>query len=157
MSLPTIPDDRLRAAFEAAVASILPQLKAELAFYAQWECRVLTVTPATPPATVAPYAFVSPASVSAVPTNAQGTAILGPVVNIPLAPGPDGAVSVPSVGSVVRVAFANADPGKPYIASLDPVVGPTVSLAYALRILATANSATWMGTPAFLAAVGVCG
>ncbi len=151
------PPDRLTEALQEIVGALIPRLKAELAYYALWECRVVSATPAAPPATAAPAVFLTPASVSVVPTDANGVAILGPQVSVPLRMGTDGAVSLPTPGSTVLVGFASADPSKPYIAMLDAQVGPSVSVALALRVLANANTATWVGATPFLAAVGTCG
>lgn len=126
----TQPVDRLSASLQAILQALLPSLYC----YVQWEMRVQTATPPSPPgAPGAPAVFTTPAMVTCVPLDPKVVALLPTSVNIAMWPGPSGALSVPAVGSLVRVGFVNADPSKPYIAGLDPNVMPAVSLVGALK------------------------
>jgi hypothetical protein len=134
--------DRLHSSLEAIVGAILPRLRAELAFYCPWEMTVLLATPPAPPAPpieppVPPApsgVFVTGATVTCAPIDATVAALLPPMVTVPLRPGPSGLVCMPATGSRVLVAFANADPGRPFILALDAQVMPALCLAQQLKI-----------------------
>src|ERR1019366_3040807 len=136
----------------AMVEAVLPRL----VFYTAWEMRVINATPAAPPAVTpgTPAVFVAAASVSCTPISPTILAIMPPEVNIPIRPGPDGTLSVPTPGSTVLVAFANGDAGKPYILALDPLVMPTPSLVGLMKTLIFATETLTLATNAFAAATG---
>lgn len=62
-------------------------------------------------------------TIDAIPAGASP---YGPISGIVLWPGPDGSVAVPAVGSLVRLAFAEGNPGMPMIVGLDPDQAPTM-------------------------------
>ena len=99
--------DRLLSGFGAIVRALLPSLTA----YVVWSYRVVSVTSATPPIKIdcKPVSNLCP---------------YGPQAGMTLWPGPSGTVAVPQVGSLVRLAFADADPAQPMIVGLDPSAPP---------------------------------
>lgn len=161
MTQPIPPSvDRAKASIETMFRLMLPRL----AYTIQWTGIVLLATPATPsPAFVSalyqgPAVFLTPATVNVQFTDPDAISVFGlsfSTIPIPIWGDASGFVCVPTVGSLVRVAFANADPSKPYIAGTDPVVMPTVSAGVVLRAVMAAGLPT--PDPAFAAALGVVG
>lgn len=97
--------DRLIAAYEAIFDLMLARLKS----YIQWEYTVYAVH-GTGPVTV----------------DCQSTDPSMPdIPGVVLWPGPDGAYSLPAVGSLVTLGFTNGDMKKPRITSTDPNASPT--------------------------------
>ena len=101
--------DRLLSGFGAIIRALLPSLTA----YVVWSYRVVSVTSATPPVKIdcRPVSSLCP---------------YGPQAGMTLWPGPSGTVAVPQVGSLVRLAFADASPSNPMIVGLDPSAPPTM-------------------------------
>ena len=146
----TQPVDRLSASLQAILQALLPSLYC----YVQWEMRVASASPPSPPSLPgAPSVFTTPAMVTCVPLDPKVVALLPPAVNIAMWPGPSGALSLPAPGSLVRVGFINADPSKPYIAGLDPQVMPTVSVVGALKTFVGAPPLTPVNVAANAAAL----
>jgi hypothetical protein len=102
--------DALLDAFRDVVLALIPKL----AYYVQWEYRVVSVSPG-PPVTVSGLP-VNPKCPIASP---NGTS------DIVVRPGPCGCYAIPAVGSIVAIGFNDADPGKPYIAGMDPSANAT--------------------------------
>jgi len=134
--------DRLKGSLETLFRLMGPRAP----YTIQWEGIVLlaippvAVTQPVPPAVVAvgPMVFATPGMVNVQLTDPESIAIFGPAfssIPIPIWADASGIVSLPTVGSLVRVGFVNASPSKPYIAGLDPMVLPTVSLAMVLRAM----------------------
>ena len=98
--------DRLLTSLARIAAALSPRLRLMV-----WEYRVQNVS-AAPPITV-----------DAIPAGASP---FGRITGIKLRPGPDGSVAVPAVGSLVDLAFAEGDAGKPRIVGLDPDQPPTM-------------------------------
>ena len=96
----TQPVDRERAALEAILDALLPQLS----YYVHWTYRV-TGTSDGPPVTIS-----AKSQDPRVPDLAR----------IVLRQGPDGGYATPANGSLISVGFLNADPSLPYVHSLDP-------------------------------------
>lgn len=148
----TQPVDRLTASMQAILSALLPSLYC----YVQWEMNVVSASPPSPPGLPGtPSVFTTPAMVTCTPIDAKVAALLPQSVNIPMWPGPSGAVSLPTVGSIVRVGFINADPSKPAIMGTDPQTMPTVSLVGALKVFA--STATDPGAGALLTALETLG
>ena len=161
MTQPIPPSlDRAKASLETLFRLMLPRL----AYMVQWEGVVLLATPPVPSPAFAsalfqgPAVFLVPAMVNVQLTDPDALSVFGPTFNtIPISIWGDasGFVCVPTVGSLVRVGFANADPSKPYIAGTDPTVLPTVSAGVVLRAMMAAGLPT--PNPAFAASLGVIG
>lgn len=98
--------DRLLTSLARIASALSPRLRLMV-----WEYRVQNVS-AVPPITV-----------DAIPAGASP---FGRITGIKLRPGPDGSVAVPAVGSLVDLAFAEGDAGKPRIVGLDPEQPPTM-------------------------------
>lgn len=140
-----VSPDRLKGSLET-----LFQLMGPRAAYAlQWEGVVLLAIPPTPvytpvsPPPPGPLTFVTPATVNVQLTDPEALEVFGTdfsTIPIPLWSSPGGFVSVPTIGSLVRVGFVNGSPSKPYIAGLDPMVLPTLSAGVVLRAFALALS-----------------
>lgn len=138
--------DRLRVSIETLFRLMLPKL----AYLAQWEARVVLVTPGQPPnpgTLPIPTQFITPTTVNCAFVDADAIALFGPAfVNtpIPLWPGASGTISVPAPGSLVRVGFVNGSPQRPFVAGTDPMHFPAASVPLALRqfaaILATSTT-----------------
>lgn len=148
--------DPLKASLESLFALMLPRL----AYSLQWEGRVLLAIPATPSPAFAsalfqgPATFTTPATVNVQLTDPEALAVFGEgfsSIPIPLWADASGFISVPTVGSLVRVGFVNGSPVKPYIAGIDPMILPTVSAGVILR------ATTLALIPALPAALGVVG
>jgi hypothetical protein len=154
--------DRLKNELETLFSLLLPRL----AYFVEWEARVIVATPptpsASPPVPPAPGIFIVPAKVSVVFVDSEAIKVFGlQLANVALWADSGGNVAVPTPGSLVRVAFANGSPTKPYIAGIDPQVMPTVSLTQALRLFAgtpplTPGTVT-ANAVALLAALGFVG
>lgn len=100
--------DRERAALEAILDALLPRIQAGLLFYQVWGYRVIGTNDG-PPVTV----------------NAKSQDPRMPDLSkIVLRQGPDGGYATPAQGSLIGVAFLNADPSMPYVHSLDPTTKP---------------------------------
>lgn len=130
--------DRLKAALEGLFALMLPKL----AYWVQWEGVVLMATPgvpATSPAQPAgPMVLTKPATVNVRLTDADALGQFGQQfqnIAIPIWADAGGLISVPTIGSLVRVGFVNGSASKPYIAGLDPMTMPTVSAGVVLRTM----------------------
>jgi len=133
----TQPVDRLQGSLEDIVSALVPRMSKAFAFYAFWEMTVLSALPPAPPSIPGvPSIFLTPATVTCVPTDPKIAALLPPQVTIPLRPSASGVLSLPTVGSKCLVGFANASPASPFIAFLDPTATPTLSLVGALQIFA---------------------
>ena len=158
--------DRLKDALEALFQLMLPRL----AYAMQWEGRVLLATPASPPnipvppAPPIPSVFATPATVNVQLTDPDALAIFGPsfsAIPIPLWADAGGLVTVPTVGSLVRVGFVNGSPQRPYIAGFDPQVMAGIGgLAYGLRLFGVAlalDPAAAAAAAVLLTAIGTDG
>jgi hypothetical protein len=152
--------DRLKSSLETLFRLMGPRA----AYTIQWEGVVLLATPATPsPAFVSalyqgPATFTTPATVNVQLTDPDAVGVFGlgfSAIPIPIWADAGGWVSVPTIGSLVRVGFVNADPSKPYIAGFDPMVLPTLSAGVALRAMAATGLPT--PDPAVAAALGLVG
>lgn len=152
--LPESPD-RLKGSLETLFRLMGPRA----AYTIQWRGKVLLAVPPTPsPAFVAaaylgPASYSTPGYVNVQLVDAEALEVLGPSFSsspIPLWGDASGFVSVPTVGSWVRVGFANASPAYPYIAGTDPMTFPTVSAGVILR----AYGAVLTGVAAGLGVVG---
>lgn len=107
--------DRGIEALETLVGLLVPRLTSQLAAYAQWEYRVLSVTPGPP------------VLLDLVPVDPTRNPF-GPLAAVTLFPGPDGSVARPAPGSLVVVRFSDANPAKPSVCGLDPATPPTAVL-----------------------------
>jgi hypothetical protein len=96
----TQPVDRERAALEAILDALLPQLM----YYAVWTYRV------------AGSSDGPPVTISGTPDDPR----LPTLARIVLRQGPDGGYATPASGSLIAVGFLNGDPQSPYVHSLDP-------------------------------------
>jgi hypothetical protein len=105
--------DRVRVSLESIVALLVPRIAAALAVYAKWEYRVTGVVEG-PPVLISG----NPVS-SACP--------FGPLANITLWPGPDGAYALPQSGSLVLIEFHEGTETKPSVCGLDPNVAPLLT------------------------------
>jgi hypothetical protein len=152
--------DRLKAAIETLFAQMLPRLP----YCIQWEGIVLLAVPPTPTAAFVsalyqgPATYTTPGFVNVQLVDSAALEIFGPsfsTIPIPLWGDASGFVSVPTVGSLVRVGFVNGSPSKPYIAGTDPMIFPTLSAGVALRAMAAAGLPT--PDPVLVAALGVVG
>ena len=135
-----------------------------LAYYIQWEGRVLLAVPPTPSAAFAsalfqgPATYTTPGFVNVQLTDPDALEIFGPAFSsIPIALWGDasGFVCVPTVGSLVRIGFVNGSAVRPYIAGTDPMIFPAVSAGVVLRAMAATGLPT--PDPALAAALGVVG
>lgn len=146
--------DRLKVSIETLFRLMLPRL----AYLAQWEARVILVTPGQPPNLgnpPLPTQYLIPTTVNCSMVDADAVALFGPAfVNapIPLWADAGGFVSIPEVGSLVRVGFVNGSPQRPYVAGLDPTTFPASSAALALRAFATILSTSTTDPTAVIAA-----
>jgi hypothetical protein len=148
--------DRLKASLETLFRIMGPRV----AYTLQWEGVVLLATPPTPsPAFVSavyqgPATFTKPAMVNVQLTDAEAVEVFGASfasIPIPIWGDASGFLCVPTIGSLVRVGFVNANPAKPYIAGTDPMIAPTVSAGVILR------AQTLALIPTLAAALGVVG
>ena len=114
VSVPLPTDDRLQAALTAAVELILPRVMGQLACFAAWEYRVVSVTPGS---------AATPTIVAGVPVDVTRCPF-GPLT-VPMWPGNAWGYSLPITGSIVVVRFNDGNPGKPRIDGLDPSTPPT--------------------------------
>ena len=153
-------NDRLKSSLESLFALMLPRL----AYYVQWEGRVLLAVPPTPtPAFVAalyqgPATYTTPGYVNVQLVDPDALAIFGPAFStIPIALWGDasGFVCVPTVGSLVRVGFVNGSGVRPFIAGTDPTIFPTVSAGAVLRAMAATGLPA--PNPAVALALGAIG
>lgn len=119
----TQPVDRERAALEAILDALLPRIQAGLLYYQVWTYRV-TGTNDGPPVTV----------------NAKSQDPRMPDLSkIVLRQGPDGGYATPAFGSLIGVAFLNADPSMSYVHSLDPTATPGKSWQHAASLVELGN------------------
>jgi hypothetical protein len=140
----TQPVDRLSASLQAILSALLPSLYC----YVQWEMRVIASTPPAPPALGPGGTFTTPATVTCTPVDPKVVTLLPTSVQIPVWPGPSGAICLPLPGSLVRVGFVNADPSKPVIMGVDPQVMPVQGVVGALKTFSVAAA----GVPGMAAA-----
>lgn len=116
MTQPTLATpDRLQGALRRVNEALNPRE----VFALVWEYAVIVARPG-PPVTI---------DVEAVDT--ETTAHLpAQIAGLVLWPGPSGFVAQPPPGSIVRVAFANGDPGKAMVVGLDPNATPILTFGF---------------------------
>lgn len=107
--------DREIAALQAILDALLPRIQAGLLYYQVWAYRVIS-SDAGPPVTVS--------------AKSQDPR-MPDLSKIVLRQGPDGGYATPAGGSLIGVAFLNADPSMPYVHSLDPTSTPSKSWQHA--------------------------
>jgi hypothetical protein len=122
--------DRFQDAAQSLLALLLPRVAAALGVYARWEYRVTGVLPPVVPVGFAITVPTLPLQISGTPISTSCP--YGPLANITLWPGPDGAIAVPLPGSTVLVEFHDGDPAKPAVCGLDPQNPPQFVLLRAL-------------------------
>jgi hypothetical protein len=109
-----------------------------------WEYQVILAKPG-PPVTIDCEAI-----------DTETTAVLPlQIVGLVLWPGPSGFVAVPAPGTIVRIGFVNADPGKPFVAGLDPNGTPTIVYGFATVIQLGDATATPVTPTTWAAALAV--
>ncbi len=125
--------DRMRAALEGVNRAINP----DQVYALTWEYSVISATPG-PPVTI-DCAVIDPETSKHLPAQ---------LVGLTLWPGPSGFVAVPQPSSIVRIGFVNGDPGKPFVAGLDPNSTPILVMGFVTTVLQLGDQSAAPLTPA---------